>query len=75
MVEAKAKSMKALTTRYSQEEIVLTACAAGADILLYPEDLEKSYNTVLSAVYTGTISEKQLDENLARIAKMRAQQC
>ena len=70
MVEAKAKSMKALTTRYSQEEIVLTACAAGVDILLYPEDIEKAYQAILNAVLTGKISLEIIDQKIARIKQL-----
>lgn len=65
-----ALNMGALTTHYTQEEIALTACAAGVDILLYPEDIEKAYQAILNAVLTGKISLEIIDQKIARIKQL-----
>lgn len=64
-------SKKALTSRYSEEEIAVQAIQAGCDMLLQPADFPKQYQAVLDAVNNGTITEERIDESLRRIFRVK----
>lgn len=48
------------------------AIKAGNDMLLLPSDLDGAYNGVLSAVRSGEISEKRLDESVLKVLRAKA---
>jgi beta-N-acetylhexosaminidase len=62
LVITDALNMKALTDNYTQEEIIVKAIEAGVDILLMPEDIEKSLECVKS-----NISEERINESVKKI--------
>lgn len=66
-----ALNMTAITDYYTPEEAAVMAIEAGADMLLMPEDFEKAYNAVLTAVQDGTISEERINESLDRIYRVK----
>lgn len=66
-----ALDMGAITEYYSDGTAAVKAFLAGADILLMPEDLEESYNAVLSAVKNGEITEERLNQSVERILKLK----
>lgn len=53
------------------EKVPVEAFKAGADILLNPPDVPLAYNAVLSAVQSGEISKKRLDQSVYRILKAK----
>ena len=62
LVITDALNMKALTDNYTQEEIIVKAIEAGVDILLMPEDIEKSLDYV-----KNNISEERINESVKKI--------
>ena len=66
-----ALDMGAITEYYTTEEAVVKAIAAGADMLLMPDDFYAAYEAVLAAVQDGTISEERIDESLERIYRVK----
>ncbi|MDE7283263.1 MAG: beta-N-acetylhexosaminidase [Lachnospiraceae bacterium] len=66
-----ALNMKAISEYYTAEEAAVMAIAAGADMLLMPEDFETAYNGLLAAVQEGTISEERINESLRRIFRIK----
>lgn len=66
-----ALDMTAITDYYTPEEAAVMAIEAGADMLLMPEDFEKAYGAVLTAVQEGKITEERIDESLERIYRVK----
>ncbi|MBD5522027.1 MAG: beta-N-acetylhexosaminidase [Lachnospiraceae bacterium] len=66
-----ALDMSAISDYYTSEEAAVNAIAAGADMLLMPEDFEAAYDGVLAAVQNGRISEERIDESLRRIYRIK----
>lgn len=66
-----ALNMSAITEYYTTEEAVVKAIAAGADMLLMPEDFNAAYDAVMAAVQDGAISEERIDESLERIYRVK----
>ena len=57
----------AITEYYTQSEAAVTAVKSGADMLYLPENFTEAYESLLSAVQSGTITEDRIDESLRRI--------
>jgi beta-N-acetylhexosaminidase len=66
-----ALNMRAVTGKFSAEEIAVMAVEAGADILLAPAGLERSINAVVNAAQRGEISTERIDESVRRIIGMK----
>lgn len=66
-----AMSKSAITEYYTTEEAAVKAIAAGADMILMPEDFHTAYDAVLAAVQDGTISEGRINESLERIYRVK----
>lgn len=64
-------SMGAITESYLPEEIGAKVIQAGGDMILMPEDFQKSYNGLLESVKSGQITEKRIDESLMRILAVK----
>lgn len=47
------------------------AVAAGADMLLMPEDFVAAYEGVLNAVQRGELTQERIDESVRRILKVK----
>ena len=63
--------MGAITNYYSSGDAAIKAVEAGVDIILMPQDFEQAYESLLSAVQTGRISEARLDESVNRILRCK----
>ena len=63
--------MGAITQQYSQEEATIGCLQAGADIVLGPQEFRRSFNAVVAAVESGTISEERLNESVRRILQVK----
>ena len=57
--------------KYGDTAVPVRAINAGADQVLMPPNLPRAYNAVLTAVRTGKISEKRLDESVTRIIDLK----
>lgn len=71
VVVTDAMDMGAIVQNYSSEEAAVQALAAGADLILMPEDFQAAYQGVLDAVQDGTLTEERLDESLRRILAVK----
>ncbi|GAA2623210.1 glycoside hydrolase family 3 protein [Actinomadura fulvescens] len=63
--------MQGARTKYGDASVPVRAVNAGADQLLMPPSLPRAYDAVLTAVRTGKISERRLDEAVSRILRLK----
>jgi beta-N-acetylhexosaminidase len=59
--------MGGVTKRYAPEEMLERAAAAGADVLLYPEDPFQAVSVLEEAVLQGRLSAEDMDASIRRI--------
>ncbi len=62
-----ALDMGAVTDSYSSGDAAVMAVEAGADMLLMPENLGEAHEAILSAVKSGRITPKRIDESVRKI--------
>jgi beta-N-acetylhexosaminidase len=67
LVSTDAFNMRGLTSRYGQGDAAVRAIAAGADILLQPEDIPGVLDAIERAVRDGRLSEARIDQSARRI--------
>ena len=65
-------AMGAIADSYTSDIAAVMAVKAGADIILMPESLEKSFNAVLNAVNSGEISISRIEESAERVLTLKA---
>ncbi|MGW4239201.1 glycoside hydrolase family 3 protein [Streptomyces sp. NPDC004749] len=63
--------MEGVRKKYGDDRVPVLALKAGVDQLLDPPDLSLAWNAVLTAVRSGEISEKRLDESVLRILELK----
>jgi len=66
-----ALNMKAITGHFSPDEAAVKAIAAGADILLMPENLDIAFSGIKKAYNDGLISIERIDESVQRILEIK----
>lgn len=66
-----AMNMEAISDYFGADEAAVKAVQAGVDMILMPEDYEKAYNGILTAVKDGTITEDRINESLTRIYRVK----
>ena len=71
IVVTDSMQMGAITNYYSSGDAAIKAVEAGVDIILMPQDFEQAYESLLSAVQTGRISEARIDESVTRILRCK----
>jgi beta-N-acetylhexosaminidase len=71
VIISEAMNKKAISEYYGADEAAVMALRAGCDMILMPEDFEKAYDGVLSAVNDGTISEERVNDSLRRIYRIK----
>ena len=59
--------MGAIVDHYQSGEAAVMALWAGADMLLMPNDLQKAYDAVHTAVEAGALTEERITESVERI--------
>ena len=64
-----ALDMGAITKYY--ENAPFDAVCAGADMVLMPFELQKSYETICHAVKEGIITEQELNQKVKRILSLK----
>jgi beta-N-acetylhexosaminidase len=67
LVITDALDMGGIAGGYSPGEAAVKALQAGADTLLMPADPDAALNAVMAAVRDGRLSERRIDESVARI--------
>jgi len=67
-------AMQGVRDKYGDAEVAVRAVLAGVDNLLMAPDMDGAYNGVLAAVASGRISEKRLNESVARILLLKLKQ-
>jgi beta-N-acetylhexosaminidase len=69
-----ALGMQGVRDKYGDAEVAVRAVLAGVDSLLMAPDMDAAYNGVLAAVASGRISERRLNESVARILLLKLRQ-
>src|SRR5690625_4212341 len=67
-------TMAAITNNYGIDEAAVATIQAGVDIVLIAHEFEnivKTYEHIIEAVNTGEITEKRIDESVARILLLK----
>ena len=62
-----ALNMGAIVNNYAADEAAVMAVAAGCDMILMPNSMEKAYDGLVAAVLDGTLTEDRIDESVLRI--------
>ena len=57
--------------KYTYAEAAVGAIEAGADMILCPKNLQKSYKGIMDAINDGTLTEERIDESLKRIYRVK----
>jgi beta-N-acetylhexosaminidase len=68
-----AMSMGAVVRRYGEQDAVLQALNAGADIILMPVSLQRAIATVVEAVESGRVPEARIDASVRRILQAKVE--
>jgi len=63
--------MQGVRDKYGDPEVAVRAVLAGVDYLLMAPDMDAAYAAVQAAVVSGRISEKRLNESVARILLLK----
>lgn len=68
-----ALEMKGVTKYFDSGEVEAEALVAGNDILLLPEDIEASFQTIKAYVVDGRLSWEQLEASVKRVLRAKYQ--
>lgn len=63
--------MQGVRDKYGDDRVPVLAVNAGVDILLNPPDLDVAWNGLLSAVKSGEVTQKRLDESVTRVLMLK----
>ena len=72
VVFSDALNMKAVSLYYAPGELEVAALRAGADVLLYVEQVPVVFRAIQEAVFSGRLTEAQIDEKVRRILLLKA---
>jgi beta-N-acetylhexosaminidase len=72
IVFSDALNMKAVSLYYAPGELEVAALRAGADVLLYVEQVPVVFRAIQEAVLAGRLTETQIDEKVRRILLLKA---
>jgi beta-N-acetylhexosaminidase len=74
VITTDALDMQGVRDKYGDDRVPVLALKAGADQLLKPPTgtFATQYNAVLGAVRSGEISEKRIDQSVARVLRQKA---
>jgi beta-N-acetylhexosaminidase len=67
-----AMNMRGIAAHYPEGEAAVRAIKAGADVILYPPNVEKAFTALRQAVESGDISEARIAESVRRILTAKA---
>lgn len=71
VVVTDAMNMKAVTSLYPSGKAAFMAIDAGCDIILMPEDFQRTFEYMVQAVESGRISEDRINESVSRILRLK----
>ena len=66
-----AMTMRGVSARFSPEEATVRAVKAGADVILHPPSVEKSFNALKAAVESGDIPLERIEASVRRILEYK----
>lgn len=72
LVFTDALTMQGVAAHFTPEEVAIRAVKAGADILLLPVDIGKSFQALKQAVESGDIPASRIEESVRRILEAKA---
>jgi len=67
-----AMTMQAVATHFTPEDATLRAVRAGADIILIPESVERSFRAIKAAVESGEVPLARIEDSVRRILEAKA---
>lgn len=67
-----AMNMRGVAAHYPEGEAAVRSVKAGADIVLYPPNVEQAFLALKRAVESGEIKESRIDESVRRILTAKA---
>lgn len=67
IITTDSMEMSAITKNYPNGESAVMAIKAGADLVLFPPDLDAAIAAIEAAVGRGDVSEKRIDESVRRL--------
>ncbi|WP_104480782.1 glycoside hydrolase family 3 protein [Actinokineospora auranticolor] len=71
VVVTDALNMQGVREMFGDAEVPVLALSAGADQLLMPPDLNLAKNAVVSAVRSGRLTERRIDESVRRVLALK----
>jgi beta-N-acetylhexosaminidase len=66
-----ALDMHGVTLHFTNEEAAVRSVEAGADVVLFPPDVERAFNGLKAAVASGRITEERLDQSVRQILRAK----
>jgi beta-N-acetylhexosaminidase len=66
-----AMTMRGISVRFTPEEATVRAVKAGADLILHPPSVEKSFNALKAAVESGDIPLERIEASVRRILEYK----
>ncbi|HET7710740.1 MAG TPA: glycoside hydrolase family 3 protein, partial [Thermoanaerobaculia bacterium] len=67
-----AMTMRAISSNFKEDDAAIRAVEAGADIILYPPNVERVFNALKGAVTSGRLSVARLDESVRRLLEAKS---
>jgi beta-glucosidase-like glycosyl hydrolase/CubicO group peptidase (beta-lactamase class C family) len=67
-----ALTMRAITDMYGEGEAVVKAVEAGADVILYPADVDVAIQAMTAALESGRITRPRLEASVRRLLEWKA---
>jgi beta-N-acetylhexosaminidase len=67
-----AMNMRGITAHYPEGEAAVRAVKAGADVVLYPANVEQAFLGLKHAIESGEIKESRIDDSVRRILIAKA---
>ena len=67
-----AMNMRGITAHYPEGEAAVRAVKAGADVVLYPANVEQAFLGLKHAIESGEIKEPRIDDSVRRILTAKA---
>ena len=68
-----SQRMVTITSNYKSGEAAKASFAAGADVILIPNDVDDAFMEIYKAVRSGEIPESRLNESVRRILRVKAE--
>lgn len=72
LIVTDALNMSGITKHFSTKEVALMCINAGIDLILMPQDEEKTISTIEQAVKKGEISEERIDYSVRKILEAKS---